>query len=79
MGGGQEIIIREGNFRVGGPFQFYEEDSRVLMFWVSEVELEGKDNSKARLCEDLSVTTFRDLYQLNWVEFCSKNDIFKEC
>lgn len=59
-------MIREGNFRVGGPFQFSEEDPGVLMFLVSEVELEGKDNCKARLSEDLPVTTFRRSLSTQW-------------
>lgn len=48
-----------------------------LYFGVTEVEVESKDNYKAKFSEDLSVTILGDLYQLNWG--CSKDYIFKEC
>lgn len=44
-GGGEELVIRRGR-RIGGLSngQFHAaEDPRVGMFWVTEVELGGKD------------------------------------
>ena len=39
--------------------------------------MEGEDNCEARLSEALSVISSGDSYQLNWAEFCSKNDYFQ--